>query len=324
MSVTERREVEDRVAAAEAEAEPLAMGDTDGYEGTGEQAHGEGTVEQAIAPYNPLMVGEHGVGTGDQVIVLYNSLSNVGEHGEGTGDQTIVPYNPLMVGEHGEGTGELALMVGEHGEGTGELAMVLYNPLMFGEHDDSDVELEWVQENADFLTAMEVDGILQPLLPELVADGHTHCSPGTYDSCLIDGHTLPPGHVAIVIPSKMLNNTDEIPQKHQVPSYLKIHTTLQMYRKASCDGKVKLLLDLFHTWPKLLIGVQHAMLMQNENERAEWRRDLKHAKATERKQSTGSTSSSSGRPSATSTTSSGARQSTSGAASSSEPASSSE
>jgi hypothetical protein len=285
------REVEDRVAAAEAETEPVAMSDKDG---------GEGTGEQAIVLSNPLMVGEHCESTNNPAVVACTTMPLlVGEHSEGIGDLAMVLYDPSILGEHGEGTGEQAT--------------VPYSPL-FGEseHSDSDDELEWVQENAALLAAMEVDDISQ------------RCSPGTYDSCLIDGHPLPPGHVAIVIPSTALDEAAGPPQKHQTPSYLKIHSTLQMYRKASCDGKVKLLLDLFYTWPKLLIGVQHALLMQNENERAERRRDLKRDKATHRMSSRGSATSSAGRPSSGSLPSSGTRQSIGGAASSSGPASSTE
>jgi len=297
------REVEDRVAAAEAETEPVAMSDKDGGEGTGEQAHGEGTGEQAIVLSNPLMVGEHCESTNNPAVVAFTTMALlVGEHSEGIGDLAMVLYDPSILGEHGEGTGEQAT--------------VPYSPL-FGEseHSDSDDELEWVQENPALLAAMEVDGISQC---------SQRCSPGTYDSCLIDGHPLPPGHVAIVIPSTALDEAAGPPQKHQTPSYLKIHSTLQMYRKASCDGKVKLLLDLFYTWPKLLIGVQHALLMQKENERAERRRDLKRDKATHRMSSRGSATSSAGRPSSGSLPSSGTRQSIGDAASSSGRASSTE
>ena len=129
------------------------------------------------------------------------------------------------------------------------------------------------------------------------------CSPGTYLSCLIDGLALPPGHIAIVIPASGLDVDDAARQKHQAPSYLRIHATLQMYRRAPCDGKVKMLLDLFHSWPKLLIGLQRALMVQHESLKADQRRELKASTASWRKQvrrSTNGSASSSGGTASTS------------------------
>ena len=187
------REVEDRVAAAEGEAESVAMSDKGGGEGTGEQAHGEGTGEQAI-----VLVGEHGESTDDPAVIAYTTTpSLVGEHSTGIGDLAMVLHDPSILGEHGEGTGKQA--------------MVPDSPLSGeSEHSDSDVEFE--QENAALRLAMEVDDISQR--PELVADGPALWSPGTSNSCLIDGHALPPGHVAIVIPATALDDAAGPPQKH--------------------------------------------------------------------------------------------------------------